>query len=189
VSGLGRNEHPSPTTRGCQRRDGVWVSIGCRWPGVAALSARLSRNSSLSRNRTFYALLVVGTIAAGLATRSTLSYMPSIFGKYPGDCLWAVMVFWGVGMLFPALSTSRAAGLALLICFVVETMKLLPWDWLSSIRHSTMGHLVLGRAFTWQNYIAYSVGIILASLAEALIARRRASPGTPEHSTRPSRNP
>ena len=132
----------------------------------------------MPRNRTFYALLVVGTIGVGLATRSTLIYMPRIFGKYPGDCLWAVMVFWGVGMLFPALSTSRAAGLALLICFVVETMKLLPWDWLNSIRQTTLGHLMIGRAFTWQNYIAYSVGVIVASLGEALIARRRVSPGT-----------
>jgi hypothetical protein len=132
----------------------------------------------MPRNRTFYALLIVGTIAAGLATRSTLFYMPRIFGKYPGDCLWAVMMFLGVGMIFPALSTPRTAGLAVLICFVVETMKLLPWDWLSSIRQTTVGHLMLGHAFTWQNYVAYSVGVILASLGEALIARRRISPGT-----------
>lgn len=132
----------------------------------------------MPRNRTLYALLIVVTIAAGLATRSTLFYMPPIFGKYPGDCLWAAMIFWGVGMIFPALSTTRTAGLALLICFVVETIKLLPWDWLSSIRHTTLGHLMLGRAFTWQNYIAYSVGVILASLGDALIARRRASPQT-----------
>jgi hypothetical protein len=132
----------------------------------------------MSRNRTFYALLVVGTIAAGLATRSTLFNMSPVFGKYPGDCLWAAMVFWGVGMSFPALSTFRTAGLAVLICFVVETMKLLPWDWLNSIRQTTLGHLMIGRAFTWQNYIAYSVGVIVASLGEALIARRRVSPGT-----------
>jgi Protein of unknown function (DUF2809) len=83
------------------------------------------------------------------------------------------MVFWGVGMIFPALSTSRTAGLVILICFTVETMKLLPWDWLSSIRQTTLGHLVLGRAFTWQNYPAYLVGVILAALGEALIVRRR----------------
>ena|SRR5208337_4297803 len=132
----------------------------------------------MPRNRTFYALLVVGTIAAGLATRSALFYVPPIFGKYPGDCLWAAMMFWGVGMIFPALSTFRTAGLVILICFIVETMKLLPWDWLSSMRQTALGHLVLGRAFTWQNYIAYSVGVMLASLGEVLIARRRVSPGT-----------
>jgi Protein of unknown function (DUF2809) len=133
---------------------------------------------SMPRNRPLYALLLVVTIAAGLATRSTLFYLPQILGKYPGDCLWAVMMFLGVGMIFPTLSTSRMAGLVIVICFAVETIKLLPWDWLNSLRQTTLGHLVLGRAFTWQNYFAYSVGVILASLGEVLIARQRVSLGT-----------
>ncbi|PWU10213.1 MAG: DUF2809 domain-containing protein [Verrucomicrobia bacterium] len=130
----------------------------------------------MPRNRIFYALLVVGTIALGLATRSTLFHLPRILGKYPGDSLWAVMIFLGIGMMFPALSTPRTAWLAAVICFVVETMKLVPWAWLISLRETALGHLFLGRTFTWQNYIAYSVGVILASLGEALIARRRVSP-------------
>jgi hypothetical protein len=152
----------------------LYMVAAARMSGIV----RLGRKRAMPRNRTFYGLLVVGTIAVGLATRSTLIDMPRIFGKYPGDCLWAAMIFWAVGMILPALSTSRTAGVAVLICFFVETIKLLPWDWLSSIRQTTLGHLVLGRAFTWQNYIAYSVGVTLASLGEALIARRRVSPGT-----------
>ena len=128
------------------------------------------------RNRIVYALLVVGTIGAGLATRATFFHMPSVLGKYPGDCLWAVMMFFIVGMIFPTLSTLRTAVVAVLICFGVETIKLLPWDWLNSIRRSTLGHLILGRAFTWQNYIAYSVGVVIASLGEAVIAKRRPPP-------------
>jgi ABC-type branched-subunit amino acid transport system permease subunit len=134
----------------------------------------------MPRNRTLYAFLLIVTIVAGLATRSTLFNMPHIFGKYPGDSLWAVMMFWGVGLIFPRLSTSRTAGLVILICFVVETIKLLPWDWLNSIRQTTLGHLVLGRAFTWQNYPAYLAGVILASLGEVFIARRRVPAGTSE---------
>jgi hypothetical protein len=112
----------------------------------------------MRRNRTIYALLVVGTIAAGLATRSNLFYMPPMFGKYPGDCLWAAMMFWAVGMVFPGLSTSRTAGLVVLICFTVETMKLLPWDWLSSIRPTALGHLMLGRVDLAELYRLFGWG-------------------------------
>jgi hypothetical protein len=134
------------------------VRANCRFSGVSG--------------RILYAFLIAGTIVAGLATRSTLFSMPRVFGKYPGDCLWAVMIFLGVGLIFPALTTPRTAGLAILICFVVETIKLLPWDWLDSIRQTSVGHLVLGRAFTWQNYIAYSVGVLIAALVEVLIWKR-----------------
>ncbi len=126
-----------------------------------------------SRNRIVYSLLVVGTVLAGLASRSSLFCLPGAFGKYPGDCLWAIMIFWGIGVICPSLTTSRAAGLAVLVCAGVETAKLLPWDWLTSMRETTLGRLTLGRGFTWQNYIAYSSGIALAVLGEMVMANRR----------------
>ncbi len=94
-----------------------------------------------------------------------------MLGKYPGDALWAVMIFVGLGAIFPALSTLALGGLALAICFAVETAKLCPFAWLTALRHTTLGHLVLGRAFTWQNFFAYSAGVAVAIGSEWLVVR------------------
>lgn len=123
------------------------------------------------RNRIIHAFLVVCTIAIGLATRAFPTWLPAALGKYPGDCLWAVMVFFGLGVIFPRHTTLRLACLALAFSFTIETLKLCPWSWLSSIRQTTLGHLVFGRAFTWQNFFAYSIGIACASIGEAMILR------------------
>src|SRR5215469_1986586 len=120
------------------------------------------------RNRITYASLVLCTIPVGLATRAFPSWLPSALGKYPGDCLWAVMVFFGLCVLFPRLTTLRIACLALAFSFTIETVKLCPWSWLSSIRQTTLGHLVFGHVFTWQNFIAYSIGIASASVGDAI---------------------
>lgn len=82
------------------------------------------------------------------------------------------MAFFGLAVIFPGLTTLRLACLAVLFCFAIETLKLVPSSWLSSMRQTTVGHLVLGRAFTWQNYFAYSVGILCASIGEAMILRK-----------------
>lgn len=124
------------------------------------------------RNRLIYAALTVCTIAAGLATRAFPSLLPAALGKYPGDSLWAVMVFFGFGVIFPRLTTLRLACLALAFSFTIETLKLCPSNWLSSMRQTAIGHLVFGRAFTWQNYFAYSIGIVSISIGEAMSLRK-----------------
>lgn len=81
------------------------------------------------------------------------------------------MIFVGFGAVLPRSSTTLVAGLALVVCFAVETLKLCPFDWFVALRHTTLGHLVLGHTFTWQNYFAYSAGIALAGLIEVLTER------------------
>lgn len=90
------------------------------------------------------------------------------------------MAFFGLGVIFPGLSTLRLACLAVLFCFAIETLKLVPSSWLSSMRQTTVGHLVLGRAFTWQNYFAYSIGILCAGIGEAMVLRRDSCNGPAE---------
>ncbi len=142
------------------------------------------------RPRILYATFSACAIAAGLATRAFPAWLPAAWGKYPGDCLWAVMVFFALGVLFPRLTTMRLAGSGLVLCFTVETIKLLPWDWLRSMRQTTVGHLVLGNVFTWQNYLAYSLGIACAAVCDMVIPRRSppisTSPGQSPFNTSPS---
>lgn len=98
-------------------------------------------------------------VALGLASRKMPGLFPAALGKYPGDALWALMVFCIAATLRPAASTAWLAGMALGISFVVETSQLYHAPWIDGIRSTTIGHLALGSAFGWLDLAAYTVGV------------------------------
>ena len=121
------------------------------------------------RSRLGYALAVLATIAAGLASRHFVFLQPALLGKYPGDALWALMVFFGWGLLFPRFSSGRITVLALATSWTVEFLKLWQSPAWSGIRHSSIGHLIFGHAFSWQNLVAYALGVGTGWLIERMI--------------------
>ena len=129
-------------------------------------------HSAPRRSRPRYVIALVMTIVAGLASRHFPNLLPSILGKYPGDALWALMVFFGWGALFPRASSLRIAVLALATSWSVEFLKLWQTPVWSSIRHCTVGHLVFGHAFSWQNLLAYVLGVTGGLLIETMTEPR-----------------
>ena len=125
-----------------------------------------------NRNRAYYAVAVVITIAAGLASRHFPQFLPACMGKYPGDTLWAMMVFLGLGILFRKASSLRLGLVALAFSFTIETLKLYQPPWLESIRQTLPGQLVLGRGFFWQDFVAYTIGVLMGLVVEWLFAVR-----------------
>jgi hypothetical protein len=116
-----------------------------------------------TRKRAWYAVAVMATIVFGLASRQ----VPAV-GKYPGDALWALMVFFGAAILLPRLSSSRLAVVSFGFSCAIEFLKLNQHPVLVSVRHSTLGHLVFGQVFSWQNLVAYAVGISAGVVLERL---------------------
>ena len=127
-----------------------------------------SPTAGRSRNRAAYALAFVASILLGLASRRYPAVVPEFFGKYPGDALWAAMIFFGLGTLRPRASSLHIAFLALGTCFVVEALKLYQAPWIVDIRHTTLGHLVFGHVFSARNLVAYAVGVVSAFGVEML---------------------
>jgi hypothetical protein len=124
------------------------------------------------RSRWWYLLAVVVTIIAGLASRRFPELLPTTLGKYPGDALWALMVFFGWGLVFSRASSLRVAGLALATAYTIELLKLWQSPWWQEIRHSTAGHLVFGHAFSWQNFVAYAIGVACGLMVEIVLGAR-----------------
>ncbi|MGZ4963392.1 MAG: ribosomal maturation YjgA family protein [Limisphaerales bacterium] len=124
-----------------------------------------------SRKRAWYLIAFVVTIVAGLASRRFSQVLPALLGKYPGDALWSLMVFFGLGIIFKQLSSLRLGFAALGFSFGIETLKLWQAPWLVSIRQTTLGHLVFGHVFSWQNLVTYTVGILAGLLVEVLFVR------------------
>lgn len=118
------------------------------------------------RNRFVYILATLGVILAGLVSRRYPATFPAALGKYPGDALWALMLFTALGAMLPTSPTRKLAALALGIAYVVEFTQLYQADWINAIRATTPGHLVLGSAFGWGDLVAYTVGVGLGAAFE-----------------------
>jgi hypothetical protein len=125
---------------------------------------------SAQRNRSWYGAAVLISIGCGLASRWFPRLLPVALGKYPGDAFWALMVFFAWAVVLPKKTTLGIAAFAYITCCAVELLKLCQAPWLVAIRHSTVGHLVFGHAFTWQNFIAYAAGVAIGMLLEYLAA-------------------
>jgi hypothetical protein len=111
------------------------------------------------------------TLSLGLASRHWPEALPLALGKYPGDALWALMVFFGWCALRPRGRTREVALLAMATCVVVEVAKLWQAPWLVAFRHTTVGHLLLGHVFSWQNLVAYGAGVLGGAALDRLLPR------------------
>jgi len=123
------------------------------------------------RRRSRVAISIVAVVALGLASRKFPELFPACLGKYPGDALWALMVFLGVALINPTSSPARLGLLALLLSYLDEFSQIYHAPWIDSIRHTTAGHLLLGSAFSWLDLAAYTVGIGLGVGIDVWLAR------------------
>jgi hypothetical protein len=128
-------------------------------------------NTTVTRNRIVYALLLLLTIFVGLASRQFSAHLPSLLAKNAGDILYAVMAFWLVGFLFPRLPTRHAAFAAGLFCFGIEFLKFVQMPWLVAARHTSAGALVFGRGFHVANLLCYALGVTAAAFSERLLQK------------------
>ena len=135
------------------------------------MSAPPRASASPARRRLAGLAAAGATLALGLASRHWPGALPAALGKYPGDLLWALMVFFGWCGLRPRARTREVALLATATCVGVEFAKLWQAPWLVAFRHTTLGHLLLGHVFSWQNLAAYGVGVLAGVAFDRLLPR------------------
>ena len=123
------------------------------------------------RSRLVCAAVCVALFGLGLASRHFPNPVSDLFGKYPGDTMWAMLAFFGLGLLMPRRSTLTLAGATLAVSLAVELLKFYHAPWMVALRASTFGYLVLGHIFSVENLIAYTIGVALAVAAEAFLPR------------------
>ncbi|WP_022822408.1 DUF2809 domain-containing protein [Hymenobacter norwichensis] len=118
------------------------------------------------RRRVWYVALALLTMLAGLASRRPELELPGFLVTYAGDTLWALLVFWLLGLVFVGKTTNWVAAVALGFCFLIETSQLYQTPWLNSLRATLPGSLVLGHGFLWRDLLCYTVGVALGWLLE-----------------------
>ena len=120
--------------------------------------------------RRWYAIGFIGVAALGLASRRYPGLFPAFLGKYPGDTLWALMVFCGLGFL-NGCSTARLAFYAPLISYADELSQLYQAPWINQIRGTSIGHLILGSTFSWLDMLASTVGGAIGAICKSTAER------------------
>jgi len=128
--------------------------------------------SATARRRLCLIAAIVATIAAGLASRQFPCLLPSWLGKFPGDALWALMIYLGLALLAPRARPLRLAVVALAACWLVEASQLYRAPWLDALRATTVGHLALGSTFVWMDLLAYAVGVTAGAWLDLRCTRR-----------------
>ncbi len=129
----------------------------------------------LRRSRLPYACAAILVIGPGLFTRSRWMPRPNFVAEYGGDTLWALLVFWIVCFLFPAMSTARVAIAAGIFSAAIEFSQILHAPWLDALRSTLFGRLVLGQGFLWSDLVCYAAGIAIGVLIEFALRARRAA--------------
>ena len=122
----------------------------------------------LKNRRIQYFILIILVIALGITSRK-MEGIPTFFG----DTLYAVMIYFGMRMVFINLNLKKTAILALLFCFCNEFLQLYDARWLLEIRRTTFGHYVLGQGFLCSDLGFYTLGIIMAFLIDSNWIKRK----------------
>ncbi|MES3022876.1 MAG: DUF2809 domain-containing protein [Pseudomonadota bacterium] len=125
-------------------------------------------NLSVRRSRVAYALATFAVVGLGLASRQYPALFPSALEKYPGDALWALMLFAGYGTMLPKSATWKVAALALGTSFAVEFSQLYQAEFINAIRATTIGHLVLGSTFNRLDLVAYTIGVAAGAAVDGV---------------------
>lgn len=106
-------------------------------------------------------------MALGLASRKCPLF-PAFLGKYPGDVLWALLVYFAWGFVKQDAPIPRVAAYALATSYLDELSQLYQAPWLNEIRSTAVGHIVFGSAFSWLDMLAYTVGVAIGAGIERI---------------------
>lgn len=124
------------------------------------------------KNRIIYFITTLLVLVMGLLSRKFMWIFPTPIAPFIGDMLWAMMVYFGFRFLFPKLDILKSLLLAILFSFSIEISQLYQANWINNIRSTTLGGLVLGHGFLFEDLISYSIGIILGCFIDKSIKNR-----------------
>ena len=120
------------------------------------------------RNPVIWLAMIALAAVLGISSRRFAAMLPGFIAAYAGDTLWAFAAFLGIGLILPRASTRTVAMLAMAFSVAIELSQLYHAPWIDSIRHTTLGGLILGFGFLWSDLACYAVGVVLGVLVDVI---------------------
>lgn len=121
------------------------------------------------RNRRVYLLAIAALFLFGLPSRLVPQLLPAFYVNYVGDGLWAMAIFFMLGVVFPAASTRRLVIIALTITYAIEFSELYQANWINELRSIKIIGLILGYTFLWTDLVMYTLGIMVGAILERYV--------------------
>jgi NO-binding membrane sensor protein with MHYT domain len=120
------------------------------------------------RNPVIWLAMIALAAVLGISSRRFAAMLPGFIAAYAGDTLWALAAFLGFGLILPRVSTRTITMLALAFSVAIELSQLYHTPWIDSIRHTTLGGLILGFGFLWSDLVCYALGVGLGVLVDVI---------------------
>lgn len=127
--------------------------------------------------RVLYFVTTSLVMIMGLLSRKFMFIFPKNIAPFIGDMFWAMMVYFGFRFLLPKLALLKSFNIALIFSFAIEISQLYQYDWINTIRKTTIGGLVLGHGFLWMDLISYTIGIIIAVIIDKALSHAKSNKG------------
>lgn len=125
------------------------------------------------KKRLRYLVITIFIMIMGMLSRKYMNIFPKVIAPFVGDMLWAMMIYFGLRFLIPKLKLVKTLTLAIIFSFSIETSQLYQADWINNIRATTLGGLVLGHGFLFEDLISYSLGIVIGCLLDYFLCDKR----------------
>jgi hypothetical protein len=125
------------------------------------------------RRRRNYLIAIALLFLFGLPSRLIPQYLPDFYVNYVGDGLWAMAIFFMLGVVFTSATTRRLIIVALTITYAIEFSELYQADWINQLRSIKLIGLILGFTFLWSDITMYTVGIAVGALLEYFVLWRK----------------
>ncbi|WP_294532120.1 DUF2809 domain-containing protein [uncultured Rhodoblastus sp.] len=117
-------------------------------------------------------LLALAVIAGGawLRLHGSSHHIPASYIHYGYWALWAALVYFLVALLLRSRPQNQILFVAALVCVLVEVSKLSHTPALDVFRLTPVGAWLLGKVFSYWNFLAYGAGLAAAFGLDALFA-------------------
>ncbi|MFN7140633.1 MAG: DUF2809 domain-containing protein [Limisphaerales bacterium] len=130
-----------------------------------------------ARDRLVYVALFFTVVGLGLGARHFRTELPAFVGLYAGDTLWAAMVYFLCAILAHRREPAQLALIALAFSFLIEVSQLYQAPWITAVRDTWPGGLILGHGFLWSDLVCYAAGVALAVMVDLVWISKRSAVG------------
>jgi hypothetical protein len=137
------------------------------------LTTSSNGSTPIPRSRRNYLIAIAVLFLFGLPSRLVPQYLPDFYVNYVGDGLWAMAIFFMLGLVFRSATTRRLVIVSLTITYAIEVSELYQADWINQLRSIKLIALVLGYTFLWSDLVMYTIGITIGALIEHHIIWRK----------------
>jgi hypothetical protein len=118
------------------------------------------------KKRFLYTLFSVLVIPIGLYIRRHKGNFPYLIGEFAPDTLWALLLFWVFSIVLFRYSSLRIFWIVLIFTYLIEVSQFYQGAWLTALRQTFLGAMLLGHTFLWTDLVCYTVGIGIGYLVD-----------------------